>query len=290
MSERSTARGGVRPWEPVLCGACLVRAGFTEFIEAAEAGGFRAVTLWERHIRLGLRAGMSVREMRQRLDDVGVTVLATEAYRLWSPAEGAAPTPAPRDGLDPYEVTAQLGATQIGLAYNAPGPYALEPTAEAYAAVCDRAAAHGLVAALEFVPFLPLATLADARAVVATAGRPNAGLIFDTAHYTVSGGEPKDLAELGPDEITLIQVADGPAPEPGADLAALAEDAATRRTVAAGGAMRVVEQLRALAAAGVHAPLSVEVYRPEFEEQDPVEVVAELHRGLTQVASAAGVG
>ncbi len=49
--------------------------------------------------------------------------------------------------------------------------------------LCDRAAGHGLLVGIEWLPYTNIATAADAQAIVEAAGRPNGGYCADIWHH-----------------------------------------------------------------------------------------------------------
>ena len=61
-------------------------------------------------------------------------------------------------------------------------PVTLDAAVEAFALVCDRAAEHGLLVHLEFLPWSAFPNVNAAWDVVRTADRPNGGLIIDSWH------------------------------------------------------------------------------------------------------------
>ena len=63
-------------------------------------------------------------------------------------------------------------------------PAALDHAAEAFADLCDRAAEHGLLVGLEWLPYTNIADAADAQALVRLTDRPNAGYCVDIWHHT----------------------------------------------------------------------------------------------------------
>lgn len=79
-----------------------------------------------------------------------------------------------------------------------------------FAAFCDRAADHGLIAGLEFNGFSAVKDLPTAAAIVRAAGRGNSELVCDMLHLVRSGGTAADVAAAA-DLIGYAQISDGPA-------------------------------------------------------------------------------
>ena len=76
-----------------------------------------------------------------------------------------------------------------------------------FAALCDRANAHGLVALAEFNPYSACPSLLDARDLVMASGR-DAGLVIDALHLSRSGGGPADLSAIEPHLLRLVHFCD----------------------------------------------------------------------------------
>jgi sugar phosphate isomerase/epimerase len=78
-----------------------------------------------------------------------------------------------------------------------------------FGALCDRAADHGLVVGLEFVPFTDIVTVDDARRIVEAADRPNGGICVDIWHHERGLRDLAAIAALPGELITGIQLSDG---------------------------------------------------------------------------------
>ena len=81
--------------------------------------------------------------------------------------------------------------------------------AKAFAALCDRAADHGLVLGLEFLPFNDIYSAADARRIVEDADRPNGGVCVDIWHHERGARDIEMLRALPGELITGVQMNDG---------------------------------------------------------------------------------
>jgi sugar phosphate isomerase/epimerase len=91
-----------------------------------------------------------------------------------------------------------------------PGQVALEKMIERFAALCDRAASHGMRVDLEFIPLdLGIPDLATAWSIVSAADRTNGGLTFDFWHYMRSGADQALLKTIPGQKITAVQISDG---------------------------------------------------------------------------------
>src|SRR6202041_2946462 len=86
-----------------------------------------------------------------------------------------------------------------------------DAAAEAFAGLCRRAAEHGLLIHLEWLPWSKIADLATALQVVRLAAAPNGGINVDAWHLVRSGTQLEALARVPGDLILGIQLNDGPA-------------------------------------------------------------------------------
>jgi 4-hydroxyphenylpyruvate dioxygenase len=89
------------------------------------------------------------------------------------------------------------------------GRYATDFLVERYAAICDRAAEHGLRCTIEAIPMFGLKTIDSVWKIVVGANRPNGGIVFDTWHYIRGGRNDALLRSIPHGMIDSVQLADG---------------------------------------------------------------------------------
>ncbi len=148
------------------------------------------------------------------------------------------------------------------------GDWSLDEAATAFAGLCDRAADHGLLVHLEFLPWSRIPDLAAARQVVRAADRPNGGIMLDAWHYFRSGPDGGLLRSIPGASILGVQLSDAPAtPEPEPLHATLHE-----RLLPGEGELALRTLLTDLGATGTTAPLGVEVFSDALHALDPEEV------------------
>ena len=83
--------------------------------------------------------------------------------------------------------------------------------ADRFRELCTRAARHGLIAALEFVPQLTALKDLHTAATVVAAAAANGGVLLDSWHLYHSGGSPDDVRALPAGSVVAVQLNDGPA-------------------------------------------------------------------------------
>jgi len=218
-----------------LSSRTLPEVGPAEMVSAAAAAGFEAAGMWVVPDRWD---AATTRIVRERLADTGIRVLDVEVLAITKDV--------PDDGLDRIvAIGAELGA-QYALAI------ATEPdlarTADRFARLCERAAAAGMRACLEFMRFTAVPTLADALAVVRAAGHPTGAVLIDMLHLIRSGGGPDDLLGIDPALLPYTQLCDAPPAPPDEELGTLVDEALNGRVLPGDGGLPVAEILARLPA------------------------------------------
>lgn len=266
------------PDDLVLCAGTVLGSGFRERAEAAAAAGFSGITLWAQDWKRALDEGLTPADMRAILDDHGLSVGELDAVTDWLPAPGgvtdAAGFSVPADVF--WEIAEALGGRSLNVVEIAGAAVDPEQAAEAFAALCDKAAGYGLLVHLEFLPWSGIPDIHAAARITTRADRPNGGILLDTWHHYRSGGGLADLTEDVMRRVNGIQISDAPAPpqpdqtppaDVGARTAALMDETMHRRLLPGQGAADVAATLRTLRAAGVDAPVGVEVFSDALAAQ-----------------------
>jgi sugar phosphate isomerase/epimerase len=157
-----------------------------------------------------------------------------------------------------------------------------EQLADRFGALCDRAAGHGLLVALEFMPFCGIPDVATGRALVEAVGRPNAGLNVDSYHYFRGNPDAEALAAIG-DRAFMIQLDDADAELVGE----LFEDTMLRRRYPGEGSFDLVDFLRILNGAGASCPKSVEILSTDNQALAVEDAAKRAHDSTRAVVDAA---
>src|SRR5262245_3684153 len=109
---------------------------------ALTSNGFHSITIWPQHVE---DAGVAA--TRKVLDDAGITGRVVEGLTPWQEGAGAVGDDAARQ----LDLASALGAG-IVLAASRHPTLDLDAASEGLAALCDRAAPHGVRVSIEFVP------------------------------------------------------------------------------------------------------------------------------------------
>ena len=258
---------------------------FDERVRAAAGAGFAAMGLYIGEYQRLRAEGLTDADLRAVLDAHGMRVLEIEALRGW-----AATGPERETYLATERaVFGMSDALGPGHHVQVIGPYTgtLDDAAEAFAGVCDRAAEHGLCAAIEFLPEMSNIPDADtAMEIVDRAGRDNGGICLDVWHHVRGADDEEMLRRIPPERIFAVQIDDGPRRRVDPDYYS---DCTRYREVPGEGDFDVAGFLRLLAGMGVRVPLSVEVLSVALLEQPADELARALYEGTRRVMSAARV-
>jgi sugar phosphate isomerase/epimerase len=269
-----------------------LRAPFPERVAAAAGAGFRRIGLMIGEYLALRAAGWSDAALQEVLDEHSVAISEVEVLFGFAAPPGPAGV-AERPGLvynDPELERAAfhladvfaVPTVQAAGTFSAPPPAA--DAAQAFGLLCDRAAAHGLRVALEFVPYTDIPDVVTASAIIAEASRPNGGLCVDSWHFYRGRPDLEALAEVPADRIFLIQVNDGPLRP---DDANRRHDAVHNRRVPGAGEFDLLTWLRAMGRPGLDAAVSVEVYSDALARLDPAEAAVQAFTATRQVLARA---
>ena len=268
-----------------LAGAWIgepVRFTFAERVAAAAAAGFAGIGLLADDYAACRASGLSDADLRAILDDQGVRVAELEFVFGWARDDERA-TWARRVEDQLYAAADALGARHLNVGDIEPAgdPPPLDAMVERFAALCDRAAAHGLGVAIEFLPWTDIPDVRTAWEIARRAGRPNGGLLVDAWHYFRGADNDAALRRVPAARIVAVQLDDADAPS-GAPY----EDT-LRRRLPGEGTFDLVGLVRLLDDMGVEAPLSVEIISPEHATLPVADAARRAHDAARAVVSRA---
>jgi sugar phosphate isomerase/epimerase len=274
-SPRTTevSRPGLRAADLLLAHGTLRPCALEERVAAAAEAGFRGIGLAGRAWAALRAQGWTGSRLRALLEAHDVRLVETEGlFGFSTTGEVRSGVLAGRRYQDReaeaavFDLASQAGVRHVNVngAFE-PGP--LEPTAGAdLAALCDRAAEHGLLVALEPVPCTNVPDLRTAMEVVRAADRPNAGLCVDSWHFFRGAADEQQLRDLPADRVFVVQIDDGPHSPVDADYLV---DTIHHRRLPGDGDFPLDRFLTTLDDIGVRAPLSVEVLSDDLDRLEP---------------------
>ena len=256
---------------------------FEERVRAAAEAGFAAMGLYIGEYQRLRAEGARDADLRSVLGHYGMPLVEIEALRGWS-ATGADRAAYLQTERSVFGMSDALGP---GHHVQVIGPYTgtLDDAAEAFAGVCDRAAEHGLAAAIEFLPEMSnIGDAATAMQIVTRAGRANGGICLDCWHHFRGANDDDMLRAIPAERIFAVQFGDGPRQPVDPDYYT---DCTRYRDVPGDGEFDLAGFLGLLASSGVRLPLSVEVISAELLLRPPGEVAKWLASATRAVVASA---
>ena len=258
----------------VLCSGTLGReVPFRERVDAAVAGGFSGLSLWGRDYWSARRDGLEDADIRALLADNALEVAELDLAWWWLPGASEVRIPAALDTeelfaydeAELFRIADAVGARSLNAIDVFGGDWTVDAAAAAFAGLCDRAAVHGLLVHVEFLPWSRIPDVATAWEIVRRADRPNGGVLVDAWHYFRSGGDDAALRAVPGDRVLALQLDDGPvAPE--ADLPAASLH---NRVLPGAGELDLRRLMGTLREMGAVAPIGVEVFSDALHALDP---------------------
>jgi sugar phosphate isomerase/epimerase len=275
-----------------LCAGTMMNKPFEAHVRAAVAGGFRRISLYATEYQAARNAGLSNSDMKQLLDDAGLLIADLDPLLNWIPntslAGGASDEGAALFGsseADFYAMAEVFGARSINAALFVAERLATEVIAAAFAALCDRAADHGLLVHLEYLPWTQIPNLETALGIVELANRDNGGLMVDTWHHFRSHANANSLLAVDGARILGVQLND--APEQAAEN--VIDETLHHRLLPGEGDIDLLDVVRALKQVGCEAPIGVEVFSDELAQLDPEALGRRCGESTRGVLAAAGI-
>jgi sugar phosphate isomerase/epimerase len=260
------------------------RFGFAERVAAAAAAGFAGaaaagfagIGLLGGDHELTHQQGLSDPDLAVILADHGIVLAEVEFLMEWSagPEEPERLATARMLEDQVWAVADAFGPRVVSVG-EIGGPEQLPPfdvLAERFGALCDRAAAHGLLVALEFVPWSGIPDIVAAADLVRAVDRSNAGINLDTWHW-FRGNPDAEVLRAVADRVFVIQLDDADRTVVGT----LFEDTTLRRRYPGDGSFDLVGLLMLARDAGVEAPVSVEVMSTEHYALPVAEAARRAH-------------
>jgi 4-hydroxyphenylpyruvate dioxygenase len=253
----------------------LLAGTLEQRIEAALAGGFKYLSLFPTDYLRARERGLSDADIIALHERAGVRLTTLDPFTRWLP-RWQPPSGVPADRLEWigfgedefFAVVDALELETITVNEAFGTRYEMDELTEAFAAVCDRAAASAVRVHLEFTPFSGIPDLATAWEVVRTAGRPNGGLVFDTWHYFRGARDDRLLEQIPGERIFALQISDALAEPKGS----LLNDTLRHRRLPGEGTFDLAAVLPIVARKHGLAPWGVEVLSEELWRLSPEEV------------------
>jgi len=239
-------------------------------LRAARSGGWNAVELRRIDFKRCFDTGMTNAQVLDlvRASGLKVACVGTEYGLIFARGEEKKRLLKVLDETCANAVALGCDLVMIAPGQNPPGT--LREGAANFRDGGEIAKAHGVRLALEFnSQHAVINRLEAGRELVALAGHPNCGLLFDAYHLERSGGGGRGFEDVAPGEIFAFQYSDVPAGAPAADKRP------TDRLPPGLGKVRWREVFQLLREKNYPGYLSYEAPNPEYWSRPPEEVARE---------------
>jgi sugar phosphate isomerase/epimerase len=243
----------------------------TQRVDAAARAGCRAVGISTRDFQR-LEAEDTSTHLAALLDDRDLCLAEIDALRLADTADAA------EQEAVAFRIADQFSSRSLHVL----GPHAgsVGDGAAVFGALCDRAADHGLLVGLEFLPTTNIATAADALRIVEAADRDNGGVCVDIWHHQRGANDLDLIRSLPGEKVIDVQVSDGPLVPLVDDYE---EDTRRNRVPPGDGEFDLAGFVAAIRATGATAPWALEVCNEAAWETDGTAFVARCADGLRKI-------
>jgi 2-keto-myo-inositol isomerase len=264
-------------------GATTMKATLQEDIAAASEAGFKALEIWAakmdtylaNHGLDDLNAIFTEHRVRpasinsiefitfRSVDDYAL--IKARCHELCARADAlgcdkivVVPSPTPEGGASWQEIKAESVRVLHDLA--------------------DIAAPYGVQLAYEFLGFgwCSVRTLAQCWEIVQAVNRPSVGLVIDTCHFYAGGSELSSIEAVAPEKLLIFHINDVEDRPRGT-----IEDA--HRLLPSEGVIPLDDILSRLKGIGFDGLCSIELFRPEYWERDPVELATAARAATMKV-------
>jgi 2-keto-myo-inositol isomerase len=265
-----------------LNGATTMKADLVTDIRVAALAGFDYIEIWAAKLRDYLKL-QTTAELKALLKTVGV-----KAYSINSIERITFRSGKDRDILlSECEELCKI-ASEIECPYIVVVPSPLpdgcsrsetvEQSVTALRELGVIAERHGVGLAFEFLgqPDSSVQTLELAREIVERVDRDNVGLVIDSFHFYAGGSTMESIEALDPKHLFIFHINDAE------DLPRhRLED--RHRLLPGLGILPLREIISALKRVGYNRVASVEIFRPEYWERDPLELARDAHAAAASI-------
>jgi sugar phosphate isomerase/epimerase len=239
-------------------------------IEITAQAGYDSIEPWVNKINEYANNGGSLKDLRKRISDLGLTVESAIAFSQWIVDDDNERAKGMEQAKRDMDVLAKIGGKRIA----APPAGAtrkagldLMKAAGRYRKLLELGDKMGVVPQVEVWGFSKnLHRLSQSMFVVIESGHPKACLLPDVFHIYKGGSDFNGLKMLSPQTIQVFHLNDYPADPP-------RETITDRDRVYPGDGTAPLNQiLRDLHANAGRTVLSLELFNPSYWKQDPLEV------------------
>jgi 2-keto-myo-inositol isomerase len=241
-------------------------------LEIAANVGFKAVEPWIEEIEAFIKAGGTLKDLRKRAEDLGLTIAGAVGFAEWIVSDPAQRARGLEHMKRDMELISAIGGKHI--ASPAIGAHTAEQEspplkviAERYRAILELGTKTGVTPVLELWGFSKtLSRLGEVAYVAAEAQHSNACMLLDSYHLYKGGSDFAGLRLLNGAALPVFHINDYPASPPREKI----DD--SHRVYPGDGVAPLGELFKTLNAIGFRGFLSVELFNEAYWKQPAPEV------------------
>jgi 2-keto-myo-inositol isomerase len=270
-----------------LNGATTMRADLATDLLAAELAGFDYLEIWASKLREFLRTNSpdDLKSLFARHNLLPLSINSLEHVTFRNAEDYAA---IKNQCRELSEVAAKIGCQSIVVVpgrIQASGATRTEVIAESVRVLnelCDIAAQYNVNLAFEFLgqTDCTVQTLDLAHEIVRSSDRTNLGLVIDSFHFYAGGSTIEMIEALDPRLLTVFHINDS-------EDRAVEELNDSHRLLPGLGILPLQQIIRAFNRIGYDRVASVEIFRPEYWEMDPIALARDAYAATKAVLSTA---
>ena len=246
------------------------KLGIVKEVEVAAKAGYDALEPWIDSLQEFVDHGGSLKDLRQRLIDGGLTVESAIGFPEWLAEDEARRAKGMERAKREMDLVAQIGGKRFAAPpAGATGLPKLDPlqAAERYRSLLEVGTQIGIVPQLElWGSSQNLNRLGECVWVAMETGHPQACVLADVFHLYKGGSDFHGIRLLGPETVQVLHMNDYPAEPPRQKI----DD--SYRVFPGDGVAPVRELLRILRQTGGQKVLSLELFNRKYWAEDPLEV------------------
>ena len=265
-----------------LNGATTMKAGLETDIEAAARAGFDYLEIWAAKLRRFLEAKTTA-ELKGLFDEYGLKPYSINSIEHVTFRDEEAHEKILRECEELSRIARAISCPYIVVVPGLlPEGKSRDDVIEESVRVLDEmsriAEAFNVSLAFEFLgqPRCSVQTLELADEIVKETGRANVGLVIDSFHFYAGGSRLESIEALDPERLYIFHINDAE-DRPREEL----QD--SHRLLPGLGILPLKEMTDALRRINYDRVVSVEIFRPEYWERDPVELARDAYRAASNV-------
>jgi sugar phosphate isomerase/epimerase len=249
------------------------KLGLAREVEVAAQAGFQAVEPWVGTIQEFVKGGGSLKDMKRKIADLGLTVESAIGFPEWIVDDEARRAKGMEQAKAEMELVAQIGGKRLAAppagATNGPRLDLLK-AAERYRALLEAGDSIGVTPELELWGFSKnLNRLSECAYVAIESGHPKACVLTDVFHLYKGGSDFRSIRLLSAQAIQLVHLNDYPAEPPREKI----DD--SYRVFPGDGVAPLTQFLQDLRSTGTGKVLSLELFNRKLWAKDALEVAKE---------------